>query len=197
MVSLWQIMSTFMKVGGFTLGGGYAMLPMIEREVIDRRGWVERQEVLDIYAMAQSMPGAIGINSAMFIGYRLRGIPGAVAAAIGMITPSFLVILLIAQGFSRVQDNPIVVKLMRGAGAGVVALIFYAAWSVARRSVKKRLDLAIGLLAFVAVAFNLLSAIMVIILAALYGVASWWYAHRLHRDAGSKELGREAKKADD
>ena len=75
MVSLWQIMSTFMKVGGFTLGGGYAMLPMIEREVIDRRGWVERQEVLDIYAMAQSMPGAIAINSAMFIGYRLREFP--------------------------------------------------------------------------------------------------------------------------
>lgn len=174
MVSLLDITVTFMKVGGFTLGGGYAMLPMIEREVIDRKKWIDRQEVLDVYALSQSIPGAIGINSAMFIGHRLRGVLGAIFAGIGMVTPSLVVILLIAQVFSQVQYNPMVVSVMYGARAGVVALIVYATWSIAKRSIQGRIDLAIGLASFVAVVFNLLSAIGVLLLCSLLGVA----AHR-------------------
>jgi len=171
--TLFEITTTFMKVGGFTLGGGYAMLPMIEREVIDRKKWIERQEVLDIYALAQSVPGAIAINSAMFIGYRLRGLLGAIFAGIGMITPSLLVILIIAQGFSKVQDNRMVISIMQGARAGVVALIVFVTWSIAKRSIKGRVDLTIGLAALVAVTFDLVSAVGVLLISALLGIVAY------------------------
>ncbi|HAI52757.1 MAG TPA: chromate transporter, partial [Firmicutes bacterium] len=98
--SLWNLFSVFFRIGAFTFGGGLAMLPLIEREVVEVQGWVEQEEILDIVALSQSVPGAIAVNSAIFIGLRLRGLAGALAALLGVMTPSVVIILIIAHFFT-------------------------------------------------------------------------------------------------
>ena len=97
--------TTFFKIGAFTLGGGYAMIPIIEREVVERHKWVDKEEFLDLIAISQSCPGVFAVNMSIFIGYKLRQMRGAVCATLGTALPSFLIILLIAMFFVRFQDN--------------------------------------------------------------------------------------------
>ena len=119
----WQLFSDFFKIGAFTLGGGYAMIPIIESEVVGKRRWLRQEEFLDIIAIAQSCPGVFAINMSVFIGYKLRKLPGAISAALGSALPSLIIILLIAMFFSRFQDNPVVESIFRGIRPAVVALI--------------------------------------------------------------------------
>ena len=119
----YTIFRTFFNIGLFTLGGGYAMIPLIEAEVVDRYKWVSKEEFLDLIAIAQSCPGVFAINISIFIGYKLRKTAGAVIAALGTALPSFLIILLIAMFFSRFKDNPVVAAIFRGIRPAVVALI--------------------------------------------------------------------------
>ena len=111
MVSLWNIFAVFSKIGAFTIGGGYAMIPLIQNE-LGKRGWISEEELPDIIALAQSAPGILAVNVSIFAGYRLRGVKGSIAATIGTVLPSFLMILLIAMVFSGYQDNPVVVSLI-------------------------------------------------------------------------------------
>src|SRR5690554_6291650 len=101
-----QIFITFLKISPVTFGGGYAMIPLIEKEVVDKRGWMKTQEIADIFAVAESVPGAIAINSATFIGFRLAGILGAVVAMIGVLLPTFLIVMMLSIFFLQVQDHP-------------------------------------------------------------------------------------------
>ncbi len=114
---------TFFKIGMFTLGGGYAMIPLIEAEVVDKKKWVSKEEFLDLIAIAQSCPGVFAINISTFIGYKLRKTPGAISCSIGTALPSFLIILIIAMFFHQFQDNPVVASIFRGIRPAVVALI--------------------------------------------------------------------------
>lgn len=123
---------TFFKIGAFTLGGGYAMIPIIESEVVDKHHWVEREEFIDIVAIAQSCPGVLAINMSVFIGYRLKKIPGALCTALGTALPSFLIILLIALFFHQFQDNKVVAAMFRGIRPAVVALIAAPTFQLAR-----------------------------------------------------------------
>lgn len=132
MQRLRTIFGSFFKIGLFTFGGGYAMIPLIEREVIDRRGWVERREFLDLLTLAQSVPGPIAVNTAVFVGYRMRGLRGALAALAGTILPSFTIILLIALFFADIRQNPVVDAAFKGMRPAVVALIIGPVISLAR-----------------------------------------------------------------
>jgi len=123
---------SFFKIGLFTFGGGYAMIPLIEREVIDRRKWVARSEFLDLLTLAQSVPGPMSLNTAVFVGYRLRGMRGAWATLSGSILPSFAIMLVIALFFSDIRYNPIVDAAFRGMRPAVVALIVGPVISLAR-----------------------------------------------------------------
>lgn len=114
---------TFFKIGLFTLGGGYAMIPVIETEVVDKKKWIERDEFLDIIAMAQSCPGVLAINVSVFIGYKMKKLKGAICASFGTALPSFLIILAIAMFFHQFKDNNAVAALFRGIRPAVVALI--------------------------------------------------------------------------
>lgn len=114
---------TFFKIGLFTLGGGYAMIPVIETEVVEKKKWVGRDEFLDIIAMAQSCPGVLAINVSVFIGYRMKKLRGAICASLGTALPSFLIILAIAMFFHQFKDNRAVAALFRGIRPAVVALI--------------------------------------------------------------------------
>ncbi len=129
---LFTIFTSFLKIGAFTFGGGYAMIPLIEREVIDRRAWVERKEFLDLLTLAQSAPGPISLNTAVFVGYRLRGVRGAAAALAGTILPSFAIILAIALFFANIRENPVVDAAFKGMRPAVVALIIGPVLSLAR-----------------------------------------------------------------
>lgn len=127
-----KLFRTFFHIGMFTLGGGYAMIPLIEEEVVNRQKWASKEELLDLIAIAQSCPGVFAINISIFIGYKLRGILGAVAAAFGTATPSLLIILLIAMFFKQFEDNPIVAAIFRGIRPAVVALIALPTFTMAK-----------------------------------------------------------------
>ena len=135
----WQSFTTFFRIGLFTLGGGYAMIPLIEAEVVDKHRWITKQEFVDLIAIAQSCPGVFAINMSIFIGYKLRGSWGAVSCSIGTALPSFLIILAIAMFFHQFQDNPIVASIFRGIRPAVVALIAVPTFNMARSA---RLSLA-------------------------------------------------------
>lgn len=123
MKELWNIFFTFFKIGLFTFGGGYAMIPLIEREIIDGKGWIAKGEFLELLTVAQSAPGPIAVNTSVFIGYKLRGYAGALAGILGIVLPSFIVILVIAIFFQEIRHNPWVDAAFKGMRPAVVALI--------------------------------------------------------------------------
>lgn len=122
-VSLWQIFTTFFKMGAFTIGGGYAMIPLIEREVVDRRKWIDIDDFVELLALAQAAPGILAMNIAVFVGYKTRGMKGVISATVGSILPSFIVILSIAMVFTNFKENEVVERIFKGIRPAVVALI--------------------------------------------------------------------------
>ena len=134
--SLWQIFSVFAGIGTFTIGGGYAMIPLIENAML-KRGWISEDEVSDIVVLAQSAPGLLAVNMAIYSGYRLRGLPGAVAATVGAVLPSFVIILLVAILFTEIRENPVVERIFRGIRPVAVGLIVVPAVNMARKGCRK------------------------------------------------------------
>ena len=158
----WESFRTFFKIGMFTLGGGYAMIPLIEEEVVNRHRWVTHDEMLDLIAIAQSCPGVFAINISIFIGYKLNKVRGAVASALGTALPSFLIILLVAVFFQQFKDNRYVEAIFRGIRPAVVALIAAPLFKMAKtamnvqrsdvRSTKERIGATLPLLISLAAA---------------------------------------------
>lgn len=112
----------FVKIGMFTIGGGYAMIPLIEREIVKRQ-WMTREDFMQMFAITQSLPGVFAVNISIFVGYRLKGFWGSLVCALGTILPSFVIILIIAMFFNWFQDNPYVIRIFNGIRPAVVALI--------------------------------------------------------------------------
>ena len=129
-----ELFKTFFRIGIFTLGGGYAMIPLIEEEVVNRHHWVSREEMLDLIAIAQSCPGVFAINISIFVGYKLKKVKGAVATAFGTALPSFLIILAIAIFFKEFEDNRIIAAMFRGIRPAVVALIAVPTFRMAQQA---------------------------------------------------------------
>lgn len=127
-----EAFSIFFKIGAFTIGGGYAMVPLIENEIVTRRKWIEPNDFIDLLAIAQSAPGILAVNISIFIGYRLRGIRGSIITALGTVLPSFLIILAVALFFHNFKDNVIVERIFKGIRPAVVALIAAPTFSMAR-----------------------------------------------------------------
>lgn len=171
MASLWQIFLVFAKIGSFTIGGGYAMIPLISDEIIKRK-WLPEEDLPDIIALAQSAPGVLAINMAIFTGYKIRGVKGSVAATLGSVLPSFLIILLIAMLFTGYKDNPVVIRIFKGIRPVVVSLILVPMINMARKGNKTWWAWAISALTLIMVAFLNFSPIyillVVIVLATLY-----------------------------
>ncbi|WP_315579025.1 chromate transporter [Hoylesella oralis] len=128
----WKFFKIFFKIGAFTLGGGYAMIPIIEAEVVDKNKWIKKEEFLDLIAIAQSCPGVFAVNISIFIGYKLRKLRGALCTAFGCALPSFLIILLIAMFFHSFIDVPWVAAMFRGIRPAVVALIAVPTFNLAK-----------------------------------------------------------------
>ncbi|NMB33670.1 MAG: chromate transporter [Clostridium sp.] len=150
---LQSIFTTFFKIGAFTLGGGYAMLPLIEKEVVENKNWSTREEIIDIFAVVQSLPGVIAINTSIFVGYKRAGLKGGIAAALGVVLPSFLIILAIYQVLFAISDNIYIARAFAGVRAGVTALILVTAIKLIKSTVKNFSSAIIAILAFVLILF--------------------------------------------
>ena len=173
----WETFKTFFHIGIFTLGGGYAMIPLIEEEVVNKKHWVSKEDMLDLIAIAQSCPGVFAINIATFIGYKLRKTRGAICTTLGTALPSFLIILTIAMFFSQFKDNPFVAAMFRGIRPAVVALIAVPTFRLGQRAKLNRYTIWIPIACALAIWALGVSPIYIIILAALGGYVYGKFEH--------------------
>lgn len=169
---LWKLFFIFLKIGTFTFGGGLAMLPLIEREVVTKQKWVDEFEILDIFAVSQSVPGVIAVNTSVFIGNKVAGILGAIAAALGVILPAFLSILLVLLILSGFSEYLIVQKFFAGIRAASAALILLAAIKLSKAAVKTKLGILIAVAAFLLIVVFNISVVWAVLLGAVAGLAS-------------------------
>ena len=170
MTSLWSIFKVFFKIGAFTIGGGYAMIPIIKDE-LDRRHWIGENELPDILALAQSAPGILAVNVSIFTGYKIRGVKGSIAATLGSVLPSFLIILAIALMFSNFRDNAIVMRIFSGIRPVVVSLIAAPMISMARNANKTWWAWLICILSLIAVACLRYSPVYIVAVLIVLGTA--------------------------
>ncbi len=129
-----DIFTCFAKIGAFTIGGGYAMIPIIQKEVVDKRGWISEEDFMDVLAISQSAPGILAVNISIFLGHKLRGTRGSIVATLGSTLPSFTIILLIAMFFAGYQDNPTVMAIFKGIRPVVVSLIAVPMINMAKKA---------------------------------------------------------------
>jgi chromate transporter len=167
-LSLWQIFTVFAKIGAFTIGGGYAMIPIIQRE-LSKKGWISEEELPDIVALSQSAPGVMAVNISIFAGYRLRGVAGSIAATLGSITPSFLIILAIAMFFSAFRDNPWVEKAFKGIRPVVISLIAVPMINMAKKACTSWWKWLLAVLSMILVAFLNVSPIYILLVVLVLG----------------------------
>lgn len=166
---------SFFKISLFTFGGGYAMIPLIQKEVVDKRSWISKKDVFEIIAVAESAPGPIAINTATFIGFRVGGFLGAAATAIGVILPSFLIILLVSSLLREFEDTKILKYAFSGIKAGVLALIIKALYSMYKECPKNAISYIIAGSAFIAVSFLNTNVLLVVAFAASLGIVSSFF----------------------
>ena len=174
-----EIFISFAKIGAVLFGGGYAMLPLLEREVVNRRKWCRFEEMADFYAMAQLIPGVIAVNTAMLIGHRLRGAAGTLAATAGVIFAPVLVILAYAAAFDRMAENKLLLDAMAGLRPAVAGMMAGIAFTMFNRTRKTRLGLAVSLCVVLLVLVCLISAVLVIVAGLAAGTIR--YALTLHK----------------
>ena len=167
--SLFKLFTTFFRIGLFTFGGGYAMIPLIENDVVERNGWLKKDEFLDLLAVAQSAPGVFAVNMAVFVGYKLRGKRGALAASFGCVLPSVVIILLIALFFRRFRHIEVVNNIFMGIRPVVVALIAVPVFNVARSAKLSWMTAWIPVLSALLIVQFGVSPIYVIIVAGIAG----------------------------
>jgi len=160
----------FFRIGLFTFGGGYAMLPMLMKEVVDKYKWVTEEELLNYFAISQSTPGIIAVNTATFIGTKYRGIRGAIAATLGVISPCWIIITIIARFLDLVKDNDMVESAFIGIRIVVVALILHSVLKMGKKVVKSLFDLFLFVFGFLLVATKWLTPVYVIFIGALIGL---------------------------
>lgn len=170
LTELLDIYMVCFKMGAVTFGGGYAMLPILRREIVQSRKWVDEETIMDYYALSQGLPGIIAVNVSVFIGYKHKGSLGATAAALGMISPCIIIISLIAACLSSFQDNPMVRHALAGISACVAALILDAVVALWKKGVK---DVVGYILCFGMIALTLytkLNPIFMVVAAAIIGI---------------------------
>lgn len=170
MKKLWELYITFLRIGGLTFGGGMAMLPMLKKEVVEKKGWSTEEELLDIYAIGQCTPGIIAVNTSTYIGYEQAGICGGICGTLGMVTPSLIIITLVATILNRFITEPMVIHALSGIRVAVCALMLNTVVSLAKAGVKDHLGALIFLSGFLLATFSPIPTIVLVVCAALAGI---------------------------
>ena len=174
----WQLFLTFFKIGGFTFGGGHAMIPLIQREAVENKKWITDDDILEIIAIAESTPGPVAINSATFVGYRTAGFWGAVCATLGVVLPSFAIILTIAYLMDSFMEIKAVQYAFQGINVGVLALLFKALWNMYKKSPKSWASYVVMGGSFLLTAVLKVNMFLVIVLCAVFGLVTASVAER-------------------
>ena len=169
---LLQLFLTFFRIGLFTFGGGYAMIPLIQREAVEKHKWVSDDDILEVIAIAESTPGPIAINSATFIGYKVAGVFGSFFATLGVVLPSFIIILIISFVLREFQELKVVQYAFNGIRAGVLALVIKAWWTMYKKMPKIGLAYFIAIAAFVTTAILDINVLIVIVCAGVIGLVA-------------------------
>ena len=170
MKQLWQLFLAFARVGVMTFGGGYAMIPILEREIVDRQGWASSEELMDYYAVGQCTPGVIAVNTATFIGYKVAGPVGGVVATLGVVFPSLVIITVIAGVLTHFADIPAVKSAFAAIRVCVCVLIFNAVLKLWKGAVKDKAGLCLFLLVFVLSIFLDISPVFYVLFCAVAGI---------------------------
>ena len=165
-----ELFLTFFKIGAFTFGGGYAMIPLIKREVVETKKWINEEDMFDIIAIAESTPGPLAVNTATFVGSRMMGIKGSMAATLGVVSPSFLIIVTISQLLLQIEDLKIVQDAFMGIRAGVLVLIANALLSLFRKLKKEAFTYVLLTLALLLIWIAKLDTIVVLVICAIAGI---------------------------
>ncbi len=176
--TLWSLFWTFFKIGAFTFGGGYAMIPLIQKEAVEKKEWVTDDDILEIIAIAESTPGPIAINASTFVGYRTCGFFGAACATFGVVLPSFVVILAVSYVLRQFQELKVVQYAFNGIRAGVLALLVKALWSMYKKSPKGWAAYVVMGAAFLLTAFLKVNVLLVILFCGIFGLITAMVAER-------------------
>ena len=176
--TLWQVFLSFFKIGAFTFGGGYAMIPLIQNEAVEQRHWVTDDDILEVVAIAESTPGPIAINSATFVGYKAAGVLGSVCATLGVVLPSFVIILALSFVLRQFQELEAVRYAFFGIRAGVLALLVKALWTMYQKSPKGWVSYVVMAGSFLLTAVFDFNVIFVIIGCAVFGLVTSLYLER-------------------
>lgn len=170
---LWKLFSAFFRIGAFTFGGGYAMLSLIQKEVVEVNKWASDEEVLDYYAVAQCTPGVIAVNTATFVGYKTKGVIGAICATFGVVLPSLIIISVIAAALQNFMDYEIVGHILAGIRVAVAVLIINAVITMGKKAIADKLCAVLAIISFiVSVVFSSVSPVFIVLAAALIGLAT-------------------------
>lgn len=186
---LLDLFITFFKIGACTFGGGYAMIPLIEREIIENKRWIEEEELLEVISISQMTPGVIAINAATFVGKKTAGVFGALIASIAVILPSLFIISFIVHFVADNFTSPTAAKILTGVRAGVFAMILKSTVRLAKNSANNLLGATIFVLTLIALIFSLVSPINLIIIGAAFGVVFY----RVAPKSALKVMGREVR----
>lgn len=175
LLSMSKLFRCFFQVGCFTIGGGFAMIPLIQREIVDNNCWMENDEFVDMLAVTQSAPGPVAVNAAVFVGFKLSGIKGAVTALLGTILPSFLIILLFAALVSSKGEHSTMQNFFEGVRPAIVALILGAGISLGQKSFSIKSDYALTFFALLLLLIFDIHPIILIIMGAISGIVRNYY----------------------
>lgn len=186
MKKLAELFAVFFKMGLFTFGGGLAMLPLIQRTIVTDKGWMNEEEMIDCVAVSQSMPGVIAVNAATYIGAQRKGFLGALAATLGVIMPSFIIIILAVLFLGAIGDNSYVDGAFTGIKAASCALILYAAYTLGKQVLKGKFEWIIAAAAFAAIVIFDVTALWAIVAGAILGVIRQAYKSRAMKEGGGK-----------
>ena len=187
--SLWSLFMTFAKVGVMTFGGGYAMLPILEREVVTNHGWSTSEQMLDYYAIGQCTPGVIAVNVSTFVGYKTRGITGAIVATLGIVFPSLVIITALASVLKMFQDNVYVSKAFAGIRIAVCALMASAVIKLAKKAISGVSTAIIAVASLLLEIFLGVSPIIIVASVVVFGIIMYFTFVR-KKNEGEKEVDR-------
>lgn len=168
--NLFNLYFSFAKIGTFTIGGGLAMMPMMQSELIEKRKWITDEELIDYYAVGQSTPGIVAVNVATFVGYKQMGIIGGIFATLGMITPSLVIIMILASLINSINDFPIIQKALKGINVAVAALLTSTIINFMKKTIKKFTNAIFMMISFLLVFVFKLPSFWIILFALLIGV---------------------------
>lgn len=168
--NLFNLYFSFAKIGTFTIGGGLAMMPMMQSELIEKRKWITDEELIDYYAVGQSTPGIVAVNVATFVGYKQMGIVGGIFATLGMVTPSLVIIMVLASLINSINDFPIIQKALKGINVAVAALLTSTIINFMKKTIKKFTNAIFMMISFLLVFVFKLPSFWIILFALLIGV---------------------------